>query len=103
VKRLTALTESGACVEPEHLSPQLQAQRLRSRIDAANGPAQMQVRIDQPLDKATADLESEMIKRALRKAGGRMSAAASTLGISRKGLYLKRLRLGLIDFNERAH
>jgi DNA-binding NtrC family response regulator len=63
----------------------------------------MQVRIDQSLEKATADLESEMIKHALRQAGGHMSAAASSLGISRKGLYLKRLRLGLIDFNERAH
>ena len=103
VRRLTALTESGACVEPEHLSPQLQAQRLRARTDVPNAVPQMQVRIDQSLEKATADLESEMIKRALRQAGGRMSVAASTLGISRKGLYLKRLRLGLVHFNERAH
>ena len=44
-----------------------------------------------------------MIKHALRQAGGRMAAAASALGLSRKGLYLKRLRLGLIDFNEKAH
>jgi DNA-binding NtrC family response regulator len=57
----------------------------------------MQVRIDQPLDSAIAHLESEMIKRAMQQAGGRVADAASTLGISRKGLYLKRLRLGLID------
>ena len=44
-----------------------------------------------------------MIKRALRQAGGHMSSAASMLGISRKGLYLKRLRLGLIDFTETMH
>lgn len=31
-----------------------------------------------------------------------MSVAASALGISRKGLYLKRVRLGLTDFHERA-
>jgi DNA-binding NtrC family response regulator len=103
VRRLTALAESGACIAPEQLSPQLQAQRIPSRADARDGAPQMQVRIDQSLEKATADLESEMIKHALRQAGGRMSAAASTLGISRKGLYLKRLRLGLIDFDERAH
>jgi DNA-binding NtrC family response regulator/tetratricopeptide (TPR) repeat protein len=103
VRRLTALTESGADIAPEHLSPQLQAQRLRSRTAASDEAPQMQVRIDQSLEMATADLESEMIKHALRQAGGHMSAAASALGISRKGLYLKRLRLGLIDFNERAH
>jgi DNA-binding NtrC family response regulator/tetratricopeptide (TPR) repeat protein len=102
VRRLTALTESGASIAPEQLSPPLQAQRLGSQTNASDGTARMHVRIDQPLEKATADLESEMIKHALRQAGGRMSAAASALGISRKGLYLKRLRLGLIDFNERA-
>ena len=32
-----------------------------------------------------------------------MSAAASALGISRKGLYLKRLRLGLTNIDHRAH
>jgi hypothetical protein len=32
-----------------------------------------------------------------------MSAAASALGISRKGLYLKRLRLGLADPNEQRY
>ncbi len=103
VRRLAALTESGACIGPEHLSPQLQAQRPDSRADASNGTPQMQIRIDQPLEKATADLESEMIKQALRKAGGRVSAAASALGISRKGLYLKRLRLGLTNIDHRAH
>ena len=103
VRRLTALTESGASIAPEHLSPPLQAQRLGSQTNASDGTPRMHVRIDQSLEKATADLESEMIKHALRQAGGRMSAAASALGISRKGLYLKRLRLGLIDFNGRAH
>ena len=103
VRRLTALTDSGACIGPEHLSPQLQAQRLRSRTDVEDAAAQIQVRIDQPLETAMADLESAMIKRALRQVGGHMSAAASMLGISRKGLYLKRLRLGLIDFNETMH
>ena len=63
----------------------------------------MHLRIDQPLEQATAHLESEMIKHALRQAGGRMSVAASALGISRKGLYLKRVRLGLTDFHERAN
>jgi len=102
VRRLAALMESGASINPDHLSPPLQAQQGRTRA-AVEGAPQMHVRIDQPLEQATAYLEAEMIKHALRQAGGRVSAAASTLGISRKGLYLKRLRLGLTDFNERAH
>jgi sigma-54 dependent transcriptional regulator, acetoin dehydrogenase operon transcriptional activator AcoR len=40
-------------------------------------------------------IEREMIKVALREHGGRVEAAAKALGISRKGLYLKRQRLGL--------
>jgi DNA-binding NtrC family response regulator len=36
-----------------------------------------------------------MIKAALRDNQGRVDAVAKALGISRKGLYLKRQRLGL--------
>jgi transcriptional regulator of acetoin/glycerol metabolism len=36
-----------------------------------------------------------MLKLALRESGGKVDAAAKALGISRKGLYLKRQRLGL--------
>jgi len=42
-----------------------------------------------------ARIESEMIKLALRDNRGKVDAAAKALGISRKGLYLKRQRLGL--------
>ena len=40
-------------------------------------------------------IEYEMIKAALRENHGRLEPAAKALGISRKGLYLKRQRLGL--------
>jgi DNA-binding NtrC family response regulator len=36
-----------------------------------------------------------MIRTALREHHGKMDATAKALGISRKGLYLKRQRLGL--------
>jgi DNA-binding NtrC family response regulator len=40
-------------------------------------------------------IESEMIRVALSTNHGRVEAAAKALGISRKGLYLKRQRLGI--------
>jgi len=42
-----------------------------------------------------ARIEREMIRLALRSHQGRVEPAAKALGISRKGLYLKRQRLGL--------
>ena len=36
-----------------------------------------------------------MLERALRESGGRVEEAATRLGLSRKGLYLKRHRLDL--------
>jgi transcriptional regulator of acetoin/glycerol metabolism len=40
---------------------------------------------------------SGLFKRALKAAGGRVSTAAASLGLSRKGLYLKRRRLELLE------
>jgi DNA-binding NtrC family response regulator len=36
-----------------------------------------------------------MMRYALKKCGGRIEEAASMLGLSRKGLYLKRQRFGI--------
>jgi DNA-binding NtrC family response regulator len=44
---------------------------------------------------ALSRVEREMIKAALKTTDGKVDAAARALGISRKGLYLKRQRLGL--------
>jgi DNA-binding NtrC family response regulator len=101
IRRLAALADPGAQITPAQLSKPLQAQKAHLSANAQPG-LQMTLRIDQSLEQATARLESEMIKHAMQRAGGRVAAAASTLGISRKGLYLKRLRLGLIDPNLRA-
>jgi DNA-binding NtrC family response regulator len=40
-------------------------------------------------------LERLMVERVLRNAGGRVEEAAKLLGISRKGLFLKRRRWGM--------
>ena len=52
------------------------------------------VRIDQPLGAAIQHLERTMIGAALARTSG-VDEAAKLLGLSRKGLYLKRLRYGM--------
>lgn len=94
--RLVALAESGAVLMPEHLSPEIAASRRTvpaSERDLA--PTELVVRIDQPLSAAAEHLERAMIQHALRQTEGRVEDAARILGLSRKGLYLKRQRFGL--------
>ncbi len=99
VRRLTTLAESGAYITPDDLSQEFRNHRPDTAKSAGELGEQMTVRIDQRLDKATELLESAMIKHALRQSKGHVATAANTLGISRKGLYLKRVRLGLENFN----
>jgi DNA-binding NtrC family response regulator len=58
-------------------------------------PTEVVVRLDQPLPAGVGHIERAMILHALKKTGGRLEETASLLGISRKGLYLKRQRYGL--------
>jgi DNA-binding NtrC family response regulator len=51
--------------------------------------------LDQPLPVAMQLLEQVMVRRALERSHGRVEEASRILGISRKGLFLKRRRLGL--------
>ncbi len=99
-RRLAVLKESGALITPNELSAVLQIpERLGTDGDAERS-TRVTVAMNQTLKTATTLLESEMIKHALRQVSGHVSTAAAMLGISRKGLYLKRLRLGLIDLND---
>ncbi len=94
--RLVALAESNAVLMPEHLSREIAMSRKTipaSERDLA--PTELVVRIDQPLSAATEHLERAMIQHALTRTEGRVEDAARMLGLSRKGLYLKRQRFGL--------
>jgi DNA-binding NtrC family response regulator len=95
VRRLVVLAESGAVLMPEHLSPDIAASRRTipaSERDLA--PTEFVVRLDQPLLAATEHVERTFIQYALKHTGG-LEEAAQLLGLSRKGLYLKRQRFGL--------
>ena len=58
---------------------------------------EVSIRIDQPLANAVEELEEAMIRRNLKLHDGHVGMVAQEMGLSRKGLYLKRQRLGLTD------
>jgi DNA-binding NtrC family response regulator len=96
IRRLVALAEPGAVLMPEHLSSDIAASRRTvppSERDLA--PTEFVVRLDQPLPAAMEHVERAMILHALRTTGNRFEEAAQLLGLSRKGLYLKRQRLAI--------
>jgi len=93
MRRLAAITESGAVIMPEHLSPDIAASR-RTVPSVERQPDQREiiVRVDQPLPAAVEYVERALIQHALKKCNGHVEEAATLLGVSRKGLYLKRQR-----------
>ncbi len=96
VRRMVALAEPGAVLMPEHLSAVIAATRRTVPADQlVLEPTEMVMRIDQPLAAATEHLERALIQRALKACDGKVDDAARMLGLSRKGLYLKRQRLGI--------
>ncbi|HEX2335887.1 MAG TPA: sigma-54 dependent transcriptional regulator, partial [Hyphomicrobiaceae bacterium] len=98
VRRLVALAEPGAVLMPEHLSHDIRASRRTIAASTrALAPTEFVVRLDQPLSAAMEHVERTMVENALTVASGRLEDAAQLLGVSRKGLYLKRQRLGIAD------
>jgi transcriptional regulator with PAS, ATPase and Fis domain len=97
IRRLVALAPDGATLTSLDLSPTI-AQAWNTRPVASHVPASstIPVRLDQPLALAVRELEQKFIDHALRAAGGRVADAAHLLGLSRKGLFLKRRRGGMI-------
>jgi len=95
MRRLVALAEPGAVLMPEHLSQGIAASRKTVPASERTLEAsEVVVRTDQPLAAAVQHVERTMVQRALAKATS-VDEAARMLGLSRKGLYLKRLRFGL--------
>ena len=95
MRRLAALADTNAVLMPEHLSPDIAASRRTvPASDRTLDASEIVVRIDQPLSAATHHVEQAMIQAAMTKTNS-VDEAAKLLGLSRKGLYLKRLRFGM--------
>ena len=96
MRRLAAVAEIGAVLMPEHLSPDIAASRRTVPVaERPADPRELVVRVDQPMAAAVEHVERSMILHAWRKCGGRVEDTAAMLGLSRKGLYLKRRRYQL--------
>ena len=101
IRSFVAMAEPGDTITPNQLTPEVRAasdttRHGRDTVEHAPGdPDELAIRIDQPLSLATEQLERAMIHRAIREASGRVNIAAKLLGLSRKGLFLKRRRLAI--------
>jgi DNA-binding NtrC family response regulator len=94
IRRMVALAEPNSTLQPEAISADILGKMPQLRQPPPNG-REISVALQQKLLPTLARVECEMIKAALRDNHGRLEPAAKALGISRKGLYLKRQRLGL--------
>ena len=93
VRRMVALAELNAVLTPADLSEEVFNTRPAPR--PGHGEHEVVVGLKDKLLPTVSRIEREMIRLALRDHHSNLDAAARVLGISRKGLYLKRQRLGL--------
>jgi transcriptional regulator with PAS, ATPase and Fis domain len=94
--RLVACAENGETIAPAALSREvlLRSDRFQTPRQTATGflPA---VNFSLPLKELLEEVEKAAVEHALAASGGSQTDAAERLGLSRKGLYLKRQRLGI--------
>jgi DNA-binding NtrC family response regulator/tetratricopeptide (TPR) repeat protein len=95
VRRMITLAEPDSTLTPAQLSPEIQASRRTFAVAQSSAEPEIRLRLDQPLPAAVDALEQMLVRRALERSHGRVEEAARLLGISRKGLFLKRRRWGI--------
>lgn len=96
IRRVAAMAVDGQVLGAADLAPEITAAwNARPTRSPRTAPA-IEVRLDQPLARAIDELERKFIEHALSASRGRVADAAQLLGLSRKGLFLKRRRCGLV-------
>ena len=90
VRRMVAFADRDSTITPALLSPEIRASRRT--IAVSPDEPDVRLRLDQPMPAAVDLLEQAMVRHALDRANGRVEEASRLLGISRKGLFLKRRR-----------
>ena len=93
IQRLVALSRPGQGIGPEHLSPEITSAAIRQHTIGQGPSAAARLPVTS-LAAAVDDLEREIIEATLHQSSGNISEAARSLGLTRRGLYLKLRRLG---------
>ena len=97
IRRIVAMAHNGDTLTSRDLAANI-TKNWDARLPAAHADGDaVSIRLDQTLSQAVEALERAFIERALQSAGGRVAEAAQLLGLSRKGLFLKRRRQGLVQ------
>jgi DNA-binding NtrC family response regulator len=103
IRRMVAMVGTQETLTADHLTPAIRATRRTVPVADDGEPTEpvkaeppaagsLTVALEQPLPEAVEALERAMIEHAIARAQGRVEEAARLLGISRKGLFLKRRR-----------
>lgn len=96
IRRVAAMAADGQTLGAADLTPEVTENwNARPIAPAKTAAPAVEVRLDQPLAMAVAELERKFIEHALHASSGKVADAAQLLGVSRKGLFLKRRRRGL--------
>jgi len=99
IQRAVAMSAPGETIEPTDLAPEITAVRQPARSEISSAPPIAMSRrgggSSPNLASAIEQVERNMIQDALDRARGNISETARSLGLTRRGLYLKLRRLGL--------
>jgi len=101
IRRVAAMATDGQVLGAADLAPEVTANwNARATLPSRSTVPAIEIRLDQPLAKAIDELERKFIEQAMSASNGRVADAAEMLGLSRKGLFLKRRRCGLVSGTE---
>ena len=94
IQRAVAMSLPGGTITPGHLSPEITATRLPGSGTLPIGRSS-RGGVTASLAATVEEVERELIQTALDRSEGNISETARSLGLTRRGLYLKLRRLGL--------
>jgi hydrogenase-4 transcriptional activator len=95
IQRGVAMAPPGGTIGPEHLSADLTAPPPAGLTTSAPSAGRITLRGGQTLAAAVDAIERDLIKEMMTRHRGNISESARSLGLTRRGLYLKLRRLGL--------
>jgi transcriptional regulator with PAS, ATPase and Fis domain len=97
MERLAGMVEVNDVVRPKHLSmPIFRARKERMAAAIEAGPDEVLININQPLSSAYDEIARHAIVAALKKEPANLEIVSQRLGLTRKGLYNKRVRFGML-------